>query len=254
MSDEPIDVKDINAGEEASISESSTEETKATEEVETPPEETESTEEVEPAETQTETEEAPKKGANARIRELNAKAKSAEEKAKGLEQQLAELTGSVEPQAPSAQYTPQVEAGVEITPEQYKEDVLKTAQTMVDLKIKQSEAVSRINNEANQVVQIYPQLDPDSDSYDKELSESVTEATLAYVKANPYTASPKKFVEKLMKPYLRAVTKEVGKATETIARQVSEAAARPTSVTTKGGKSDRDKSIAELEAEIGFIN
>ena len=250
MEEPQADVKEI-AGEEAGSDTSSVSEPKATGEVETPSVESEiKTEESE--ETQSETVEAPKKGAQSRIRELNAKAKSAEEKAQSLEQKLAELTGSGEPIAPQAPYTPQVDANGEVSPEQYRNHVLGTAQAMVDLKIKQSEAVNRINNEARDIVQKYPQLDPDSDQFDKELSDSVTEATESYVRMNPYSASPKNFVERMMKPYQRSVAKAVGQETENIAKQVSESATRPTSVTTKGGKSDEEKSIAELEAELGI--
>lgn len=245
-----IDVKQ-EAGEEASSSESSTEEPKATEEVETP--ESEATVE-ETEETKTETVETPKKGAQSRIRELNAKAKSAEERAKSLEDKLAELTRPVGPDVPQAQYTPQVELGGEISPEQYKLDVQQAGMSAAKLLIAQNNAINRINQEASEAIHKFPQLDPDSDSFDKELSDSVTEATLAYVQQNPYSASPKNFVEKMMKPYLRSVTKEVGKVTENIAKQVSETATRPTSVSTKGGKSDAEKSIKELEAEYGFFN
>lgn len=251
MNDDQADVKQ-EGGEEAAIPESSTEETQATGEVETPIEEAPSTEEAESRESPTETEDAPKKGAQARIRELNAKAKSAEEKAKGLEAKLAELTGSVEPTAPQVPYTPQITPGAEIDEQTYKSDVMQTANSIVELKLKQNEAVSRINSEAREAVSAYPQLDPDSDQYDPELSEAVTEATLNYVKGQPYTASPKKFVDKLMKPYARAVTKEVGKETANIAKQVAESAMRPTSVSTNGKKSDAEKSIKELEAELGI--
>jgi hypothetical protein len=255
MDNDQTDVKQ-GAGEEASISESSLEEPKATEEVEIPAEpefEPAGEEEGEVEEPKAETVETPKKGAQSRIRELNAKAKSAEEKANSLEQKLAELTGRVD-QAPQAQQTPQLDASGEVTPEQYRQHILGTAQTVVDLKIKQSEAVNRINNEAIEVVREFPQLDPESDQFDKELSDSVTEATTAYVKVQPYTASPKKFVEKLMKPYQRSVTKEVGKETVNIAKQVSDSATRPTSVSTKGGKTYEDMSPQELEKELGIIH
>lgn len=244
------DQPDVNqpAGEEASVSESSTEEPKATGEVETPvPEPTgEGTEE-----THTETEEAPKKGAQSRIRELNAKAKSAEERAQSLEEKLATLTGSAEPSVPQVPYQSQGNQGEEVDAETFKRQVLETAQGLVDLRVKQSEAVQRINSEAAQVVRQYPELDPDSDQFDRELSDSVTEAAEAYVKANPYTASPKKFVERMMKPYQRSVAKEVGKASENIAKQISQAATRPTSISTKGGKSYEDMTPQELEKELG---
>jgi hypothetical protein len=248
MDDQIVDVKET-AGEEASIETPSVSE-KATEEVETKPAETESTEEVKPEETKTETEETPKKGAEARIRELNAKANREAERAQSLEARLAELTrpvGQVETPLP-----PQIEPGQELTQEQYRQHVIGTANTLVDMKIKQNNAVNRINSEANQVVRKYPQLDPDSDSFDKELSDSVTGAVEAVVRAQPYTASPKKLVEKMMKPYERAVTREVGKQTEQIAKQVSETAMRPTSVKSTE-KSAKEMTQEELEAKLGVV-
>jgi len=244
-----IDQPTLNEqGEETTLDTSSVPEETTTGEVETP--DTESTDEV--PESTTETEESPKKGAQARIRELSAEKNQYKEKAKSLEQQLAELTGSGVQQAPQPAYTPQFD-GSEIDPVKYQQEVVKSAVSAAQLVAKQSEAVNRITNEASQVIREFPQLDPDSDQFDPELSESVTEATLAHVQANPYNASPKKFVSKMMKPFTRAVTKEVGKATENIAKQVSQAATRPTSVTTKGGKTYQEKSIAELEAELGIV-
>lgn len=234
-------------GEETNLDTSSVPEQDTTGEVETP--DTESTDEVPVGDT--ETDDSPKKGAQSRIRELNAKAKSAEEKAKSLEQQLAELTGNAV-EVPQPAYTPKFE-GNEIDPEVYRQEVVKSAVSAAQLVAKQSEAVNRINTEATQVIRDFPQLDPDSELFDSELSESVTEATMAHVQSNPYTASPKKFVARMMKPFTRAVTKEVGRATENMAKQVSQAATRPTSVSTSGGKSNQEKTIAELEAELGVV-
>jgi len=207
-----------------------------------------------------ETAESPKKGAQARIRELHAKAEKAEErateaetKAQSLAEKLADLTGSVEPQVPPAPYFPQAEPGAEITSEQYKQDVLQTADALVQLRVKQSEAVNRINNEANEVLRKYPQLDPENDAFDKELSDTVSEATEAYVKANPYSASVKKFVAKLMKPYERAVAREVSQQSENIAKQVSQTAMRPTQVATTE-KEDKDLTIEELEKKYGIVH
>lgn len=249
MDNDPQDVN-LEAGVEASLETSSVPEPKAAEEVETPSDEPNTTVEGEPEETTPETEDAPKKGAQSRIRELNAKAKSAEIKAQSLEAKLAELTGQVG-QVPEAPYSPQIKEGEEVSQEQYKQDVQRSAMSAAQLLIAQNNAVTRINTEASQVLQQYPQLDPDSDQFDEELSDSVTEAVEAVVKANPYTASPKKIVEKWMKPYARAVTKEVGKETANLAKQVAESATRPTSVSTKGGKSADEKTVEELEAELG---
>lgn len=242
-----------DAGEETSLDTTPVPETKATEEVLETPVETESTEEVKPEVEKTETEEDSKKGANQRIRELNERAKEAEAKAQSLADRLAEITGSVEPNAGFNQpYRPQVEPGAEISQEQYQQDVMRQADSLVTLRLKQQEAVNKINTEANDAVRKYPQLDPSSDSFDKELSDSVTEATEGHIKNNPYGAKVSQFVEKLMRPYQRAVNKEVGKVTENIAKQVSQTALRPTSVR-QTEKAPEDMTIQELEDKLGIV-
>lgn len=251
MKNEPTDVKDTTDSSPVMITEEvpQAEAESALEEIR----EAEAEPEVpEAPKEETETVEVPKKGAQQRIQELVSEKKQAEEKAKGLEEKLAELTSPVGHETPQAPYTPQVTPGQELTTDQYKQDVLSTAQALVDLRVKQSEAVQRINSEASQAVRKYPQLDPESDQFNRELSDSVTEATMAYVKAEPFTASPKKFVDKMIKPYLQAVTQEVGKATENIAKQVSQAAVRPTSVQ-RSEKPFKDLSIKEMEKKLGVV-
>lgn len=247
MNNEPTDVNDSTES-----SPVKTEEVPQAEAESAPVEDTKADEPQAQPDESTETGEAPKKGAEARIRELNAEKKAEREKRIGLEQKLAELTGSVEPSAPRAPYTPQVEAGTEVSPEQYRHDVQQSAMSAAQLLIAQNNAVHRIDSEAKQITRDYPQLDPSSDQYDKELSDSVTEATVAYVQGQPYTASPRKFVDRLMKPYQRSVTREVGEETVNIAKQVAGSATRPTSVTTSGGKSDDELSIKELEKKYGI--
>lgn len=222
----------------------------------------ESTEEAEVEAPETDGE--PKKGAQARIRELNTKAKQAEDRAKSLEEKLAELT-SPERVAPSynpalnAPQAPIVAPGEEIDVDEFErrlqvreQRILQQAEARSELRQRQSEAVNRINSEASEVIREFPELDPDSEQFNSELSETVTEAIEAYVKVNPYTASVKQFAAKLMKPYRGAVAKEVGQATENIARQVSAAALRPSSVR-KEEKSASEKSVAQLEQELGIV-
>lgn len=259
MNDEP---KALNKDEENILDTTPVSEEKSSEEVETKEPKVESTEETETKEVETKTEGKPKKGYTARVRELATEAKVAkEEKTEALEQvkslqdRIAELTGSVEPQAGfenPPMYTPQVEPGTEISQEQYKQDVMRSADALVTLKIKQSEAVNRISNETADVMRDYPELDPKNEAFNKDLSESITEAVEASVKSSPYTVSVKKVVEKLMKPYKGAVIKEVGQATENIAKQVSEAALRPNSIR-KPEKSASEKSVEELEQELGVV-
>jgi hypothetical protein len=267
-----IDQPTLNekAGEATSTEVPSAEEPKTSGEVETPSEPVESTEETKSEETETETEDSSKKGATKRIRELVSDKKQAEEKVKSLEDIVAKLKGSVEPalqvqtQAQQSQnlvYEPIVKPGEEVDINeldrrvQDREQRLKQEiRTETDLKNKQSEAINRHINELAEARKLYPQLDSDSDSFDKDLSESVTEAAEAFIWQNPYTASAKTFISKMMKPYERAVTKEVGKVTENIAKQVSQTATRPTSVSTKGGKNDSELTIKELEDKYGVVN
>ena len=218
----------------------------------------------EEASEQVETAGEPRRGAQARIKELNQRAKAAEAKAQSLEEKIAELTSPVGLQD---NYQPQfnptepiVAEGEEISVAELNQRIAQRDQRLLqqasansELRIKQTEAVNRINTEANAVIRKYPQLDPESENFDRELSDSITEATEAYVKSQPYSASPIKFVDRLMKPYERAVAKEVGQATANIAKQVTEAALRPTSIQ-KGEKKASELSLAELEARLGIVN
>lgn len=221
--------------------------------------ETKPTGKVEVKEKSAETEEGSKKGFSQRVQELNTKtkeaevrAKEAETKAQSLAEKLGELTGSDEPQPDRGQYQPQVEPGTEVSPDQYKQDVMRTADSLVQIRIKQQDAVNRINNEANDVVREYSQLDPNSKEFDRELSDSVTAAVEAHVKADPYKASVGNLVAKLMKPYNRAVAKQVGKVTENIAKQVSETATRPTSVASSEKKFE-ELSLKDMEKKLGTV-
>lgn len=224
---------------------------------------TESAEEVVEEEKET-GDSSKKKGYSQRVRQLNEKAKKAEEKAQSLEEKLAELTtpvesqvGQTQPQAP--QNEPIVKPGEEISAGELdkriraREDrILQRADALAEMRSKQLSAVTRINNEASEVLRIHPELDPESEVFDKELSESITEATEAYVRNNPYSASVKNFVAKQMKPFKRAVAKEAGQVTENVAKQASETALRPVSVKS-GDKKFEDLTEAEMEEKLGIV-
>jgi len=234
------------------------EEIKPAEEVTEPEAETESTEEVEAKEKVAETGESSKKGFSNRVRELNAKAKSAEERARdaeikveSLSAKIEELMGSVEPSS-QEQFIPQVEPGAEISPDQYKQDVMRTADGIVQLRIKQREVIDKINNDTREAEAKYPALDVKSDDFDKELSESITAGVEAHVRssANPNVG---KFIDKLMKPYKGAVEREVGKVGESLAKQASQTAVKPTSVT-KGEKTFEELSEKEMEKKLGVVH
>jgi hypothetical protein len=200
---------------------------------------------------ETETVESPKKGAESRIRELNAKAKAAEAKAQSLAQRIEEMTKVQDiPQANLPSFYP--EPGSEITTEKYEADVTRQADALITLRLKQQEKISEIKSESQEAVRTYPELDPKSESFNGDLSNVVTKSVEAQLRGNPYNTSVKGLVDELMKPYKRAVAKEVGKASENIAKQVSETALRPNNVKTPN-KGAGEKTIEELEKELGVI-
>ena len=135
---------------------------------------------------------------------------------------------------------------------QREQAILAKADQLAQIRLAQEKALERINQESQEVVKKYPQLDPDNkDAFDKELSESIAEATFAYVRNNP-TGSVKKFVEKLMKPYQRSVTKKVGEQQEALAKQAAESAVKPTP-SPKGEKAFSELSLKEMEERLGKV-
>lgn len=207
-----------------------------------------------------ETEES-KKGFSNRVRELVRERNDARETIESLQQKVAELTQQAQPELsmPDFKVEPIVRPGEELTAEELNrriaerdQQLLAKAAAISRLQNKQSEALGRIDRESAEVIRDYPQLNPESDEFNNELSEAITESTTAYIKSSPYTASVKNHVAKLMRSLTGTVTKEVGKATEKMAKQASEAALRPTSVR-KEEKSVEDLSIAELEAKLGVV-
>lgn len=210
-------------------------------------------------EVQKETEVEDKKSANARIRELNAEKKQAivekeaeSERAESLAEQLAKLTGEVSPQGDNTPYQSQIEPGVEVTQEQYREDVAKTADSIVQLRLAQQKTIDRINSEGEQSISTYKQLDPKDEQFDPDLSQSVSEAALAYVRVNP-TGSVKKFVDNLMKPYMRSIEKQVGEHADTVTKQIQETALRPTQGP-KGEKKFSELTLEEMEERLGKVS
>jgi len=202
-------------------------------------EETESTEEVEVS---------PKgegrKTAQSRIRELVTEKKEAVQKAESLAEQVRKLTTFV----PDT-YTPPETANQEN--EVTYEDLMRRQDALIQIRLAQQENVHRVNNESLEAIQAYPELDPESDSFDAELSESISQATLAKIKSEP-TAPVKGFVDSLMRPYRRSVEKQASDQKATITKQVAEQAMRPTQVQEQE-KPFSELSIDEMEKKLGKV-
>jgi hypothetical protein len=194
-----------------------------------------------------------KKGASYRIQELNEKAKAAEAKADSLAKQIEQLTASSQPQQSWDQLNqplPTDDNG-QVDAAEFEKRILAKASAIAELQTARTQHVSRVNQEAQSVMEEYSVLNPDSEGYDKDLSESIAQASLAYVRQNP-TASLKKFVDGLMKPYAKAVSKQAGDMQEIITKQAAETALRPGSAP-KGEKRFEELSLKEMEEKLGLV-
>ena len=175
-----------------------------------------------------------RKTAESRIRELVAEKKEAEAKAESLAEQVKKFT------APQPQtYVPQPQ---DDTTELTVDDVLKRADALTQIRLAQQANIYRVQNEAVEAMKSHPELDTESDSFDPDLSEAISKATLSHIQANP-TASVKDFVNGLMKPYKRAVEKEASGQAEVKVKQASQQAVRPTQVR------EQEKPFSELSIE-----
>lgn len=207
------------------------------------------------------TEEESKKGATARVREAVNKANRAEQEAQSLRAKLAELTGQVGQQefnTPQQPQKPLVNPGEEVTieelnrrQEERETQLLQRAGQMSQIQAQQALAIERINREARDLTRKYAELDPNNDNFDRELSDAVTEAGMAFVRANP-TKSLEDFVDKQMKVYKRAATKEARAENAEVSKQQGQTAIRP-SVAKPVEKKFEDLTLEEMEAQLGMV-
>lgn len=226
--------------------------------VESPPTEQEATQTEAPVEdAQEEVSDSPKeektKPVEKRIHKLVEEREREKAEKESLAKQVEDLTEQLSSKQEGLPQVPTVEPGSEITPEQYKEDLIRTAQSIAQLEVQRQRIIDTINKEAYESMQDHPELNPKSGPgvFDKELSETITEAVKAQVQANP-TASVKKLVNNLMKPYRRAVDKQVAETTEAITKQVSESALRPSQVRGEE-KPFEDLTPEEMEKKLGVV-
>jgi hypothetical protein len=211
--------------------------------------ESESTDDEEAEGTLEEEAEAPerasRKTAQSRIRELNAEKKQAQERADSLAEQVKKLTSY----KPTQDFVPQAPENQET--ELTYEELMRRQDALVQIRLAQQENVHRVQNEAVEAINAYPELNPDSEGFDSELSESISQAVLAKVQADP-TSSLRSFVDSLMRPYRRSLEKQEAGQKETITKQVSQQAMRPTSVQQQE-KPFAELSIEEMEAKLGSV-
>jgi len=186
-----------------------------------------------------------RKTAESRIRRLVTEKKEAEAKAESLADQVRKMT-TVRP--PEYVPSPETANDTELT----VEEVLRRADTLTQIRLAQQDNLHRVNNEALEAIKAYPELDPESESFDPDLSESISQATLASISANP-TAPVRKFVDSMMKPYKKAVEKQATGQAEALTKQASQTAMRPTQVQEQE-KPFSELSIEEMEKKLGVVN
>lgn len=186
----------------------------------------------------------PVRGAEKRIHQLV-------DKVKTLESKLNEYTGAAEVDDQYGGYPDFTQYG-QPTEQGQRELTVSDLQAITRLEIEKEKTISRINSESKDAMTEYPELDPESQAFNPELSEIVTESVLHAVKANP-RQSVKQLVNKYMKPYKRSVEDQVDGMREQIVKQVSDTALRPTGTVSKSEKSIEDMTIEEIEAKYGTV-
>lgn len=195
-----------------------------------------------------------KKSAQSRIQQLNADLKKERERNRSLEETVHGVHRDNEenPFSPENNPLPEVSepnANGEITREQYVQDVQKNAQRAVQMVLlKQNQA-----QEARKAMELYPQLDPNSDDFDEDISDAVTKSVDAQSRLNP-RISVLATVESLMKPYKKVADNAVSGHQRDIAHQVATAGIRPTqNATPPKVKTPEEMTEAELEAKLGKV-
>lgn len=200
-------------------------------------------------------------GAEKRIHEVIDERDEARQEAETLRAKISELTQDWQ-YTPSPQYGAQAQNtpadsanyGEErtLTEAELERRIAERASTITQLALEREKIVNRINNEAEEALKSYPQLDPKSDKYDPELNGVITDAVHAKVKGNP-SLSVKKLVDTYMKPYLKSVENAVEDRKAEINDAVISATLRPSPVPAPAAKQAKDMTIEELEAKLGKV-
>lgn len=221
-------------------------------ETEAPVEETsseaETTEETEPG----------KKSAQGRIKQLNNDLKEERRKSSMLEEKVNSILreNDENPFSPVNNPLPGLNKGQfaqpnengEITFEDYKRDVQESAKATVKAMLAQQQ----MKSEAQDILRNTPELDPNSDLFDEELSEAITEAVESKHRLSS-NFSLKETVEKMLKPYRKAAERALEKEKASLVSQVATAAVRPGPSPNVDTKRFEDLSIEEMEAKLGKV-
>ena len=185
-------------------------------------------------------------GAEKRIHQLVDERDEYKSKVEDLSSRLAELTTGKQDDAEIPQYQqqyPDTSGERELT--------IDDLRAIARLEVEKERTISRIQAEGQEAIKTYSVLDKSSPDFDPDVNEAVTSAVYLEIQRDP-SQSVKKLTEKYMKPYLKAAERAVGQEKETLAKQVSETALRPSNI--KGNdKKFHEKSLEEMEQELGMV-
>lgn len=140
----------------------------------------------------------------------------------------------------------------EITEEQYKQDIAAEADKVVQERIAQYERQQRLKDDVRTLESTYDELNPDSEAYNKDLSDLLAKQFLDVRKGNP-DASLSEYVENIMS--LRERGREEGKSEVSgkILKQAAQQAVAPAGDTTSTEGSLEEELIKQRkEGKITF--
>lgn len=213
---------------------------------------------AEEAKEDAEPEKVAKKSAQGRIQQLNSKLKEEQRKRSALEEKINSIVQENEENPfspvnmplrdPSSGRLAQPNENGEITYEDYQRDVQQNAKATVKAVLAQQQ----LRQEALEVVRDYPELDPNSDVYDEDLSDAITEAVDAKHRLSS-NFSVKSTVAKLMKPYRKAAESAVDSERRNVVRDIASGAIRPSSNPTPVSKEPENETLEEMEARLGKV-
>jgi len=138
----------------------------------------------------------------------------------------------------------------EVTPEEYARDVTSAARLVVQEELSRERRLMQLSEDIKTAEGNYPELNPESDSYDEDLTNSISDwyGKLSKTDSNLRLLP---FVEKLMGLRSRGAEQEKSKVTAKVAKQAAEQAISSTGAPSKAGGLEETiksaKSIEELE-------
>ena len=183
--------------------------------------------------------------------------------------ELAERNQLLESQQRSPQF-PQYQEGETITPERLQSDVVQTAQAIADLTVQnrlaQAQAQTNLDTDIKTLPQQYSELDDSNDAtflpeLEKAITEEYQEKAFRVVGYNqqgqPIVAlDPSVRLSDIAKRHVEvaraAATKSSANMKNAVAQTADEGAVKPQG-DSKSEKPFAEKSIDEMEAELGFV-